>query len=182
MVFNTSRGRVVDEGSLWRARAEGLVEQVVLDVYEAEKTAQRASGEALKRADIATAHIAGYSYDGKVAGTVMLYEALADRYGWPGMGKIDELDTEPRELDGPQVGASYLEQLDCAVRQAYDIQQDHEKLQKAVGLEDTERGAYFDSLRKDYPVRREFGNYRVSVEQGYSAEAVVTLKELGFVG
>ncbi|MCK4850984.1 MAG: 4-phosphoerythronate dehydrogenase [Phycisphaerae bacterium] len=182
MVLNTCRGGVVDEGALWEAKGKGLVGQVVLDVYEAEKSVERVSDAALKRADIATPHIAGYSYDGKVAGTLMLYEALAKRYGWPGMPRIDELDTQPKELDGPEVGAGYLEQLNWAVQQAYGIRSDHEKLQQAISREGPDRGAYFDGLRKNYPIRREFRNYRVSVERGYSPEAVVTLKELGFGG
>ena len=182
LVLNTCRGSVVDERALWEAKSEGLVGQVVLDVYESEKSLERVSDAALKQADIATPHIAGYSYDGKVAGTLMLYEALAKRYAWAKLGKIDALSAEPRELDGPSTGAGYLEQLNCAVGQAYDIQRDHEKLQGALGLQEAQRGAYFDSLRKNYPLRREFRNYRVSVEQGYSPEAVATLKELGFSG
>ena len=182
MLLNTSRGGVVNEQALWQAQSTGLVEQVVLDVYEAEKRAERVCLEALKQADIATPHIAGYSYDAKVAGALMLYEALAKRYGWAELGKIEALSAEPRELDGPSAEAGYLEQLNCAVGQAYDIQRDHEKLQEALGLQGAQRGAYFDGLRKNYPLRREFRNYRVSVERGYSTEAGATLKELGFSG
>ncbi|NIA07544.1 MAG: DUF3410 domain-containing protein [Actinobacteria bacterium] len=180
IVLNTSRGGVLDEGTLWQARPAGLVGQVVLDVFEAEKTPQRVSDAALSQADITTSHIAGYSYDGKVAGTVMLYEALAEHYGWPTVGRINALKSQTKELVGPAEGTAYLEQLRWAVRQAYDIQQDHKKLQKAIEYQGEERGAYFDSLRKNYPVRREFKNYRVSIEQGYLTEAVKALSELGF--
>ena len=182
IVFNTCRGGVLDEGALWQARGDGRVGQVVLDVFEAEKTPERVSDEALEQADITTSHIAGYSYDGKVAGTVMLYEAMAKHLGWDAeLGQIDALKTEIEDLAGPEQGANHLEQLNCAVRQAYEIKQDHEKLQMASEYKGKDRGAYFDGLRKNYPIRREFRNYRVSVEQGYSAEAVRTLKELGFV-
>ena len=180
MLLNTCRGGVVDEPALWQAQSAGLVKQVVLDVYQAEKTPQRVCQEALKRADIATPHIAGYSYDGKVAGTLMLYEALAKHYGLDKLPKMDALNAEPRELAEPDTGAAYMEQLRSAVRQAYDIQQDHQKLQGALRLDGPDRGAYFDSLRKNYPIRREFRNYRVSAQQGYSANALATLKGLGF--
>ena len=183
VVLNTARGGVLDEGALWQVRAEGLVKQIVLDVFEDEKNPQRVSDAALKQADITTPHIAGYSYDGKVAGTLMLYEALAEHFGWPSQANnIDILNAQPKELLSPSAGTTCLEQLYCAVDQAYDIQQDHQKLQKAIEYRGQDRGTYFDSLRKNYPVRREFGNYRVSAEQGYSPQAVVTLKELGFVG
>ena len=84
------------------------------------------------------------------------------------------------ELKCPAKGMNLPRQLDLAARQVYDISQDHHKLQKASEYQGMDRGSYFDSLRKNYAVRREFENYRVSVERGYSAEAVETLKELGF--
>ena len=182
IVLNTSRGGVLDEQALWQAHSVGLVSQVILDVFEAEKTSQRISDAALTQANIATSHIAGYSYDGKVAGTVMLYQALAQRYSWPKMIEIDELIVKPKDLAGPVPGLSYHQQLHWAVKQAYNIQLDRQKLQKATELQGKDRGAYFDSLRKNYPLRREFRNYRVSPEQGYSEEAVETLKKLGFAG
>ena len=181
MVFNTCRGGVVDEKALWESKAKNLVGQVVLDVYEDEKNPQRVSDEALGQADITTPHIAGYSFDGKALGTVMLYEELAKRYGWPLETETTErLKGEPRIIRGPARGSGLVEQLNQAVRQAYDIQQDHQKLQGAVGYQGQERGTYFDGLRKDYAMRREFGNYRATCEGGYSAMAVGVLKELGF--
>jgi len=183
IVLNTARGGVLDEGALWQGREAGLVGQVVLDVFKAEKTPERVSDAALSQADITTSHIAGYSYDGKVAGTVMLYEAMAKHFGWPcEINEIDALNTEPSELGGPRQGAGHLEQLHCAVCQAYGIEQDHQKLQKAIEYQGKDRGAYFDSLRKNYSVRREFRNYRVSSGQGYSSQAVETSKKLGFGG
>ena len=182
MIFlNTARGGVLDETALWQVRSAGTVSQVVLDVFEAEKTPQRVSDAALQRTDITTSHIAGYSYDGKVAGTVMLYEVLAEHFGRPAeKNKIEALNAEPKELVQPPEGAGYLEQLYWAVSQAYDIQRDHQKLQKAISRQGQDRGAYFDRLRKNYAVRREFRNFRVSRELGYSREAVTTLGELGF--
>ena len=182
MLLNTCRGGVVDEQALWLAKTKGSIAQVILDVYEAEKTPQRISDTALTHADLTTPHIAGYSYDGKATGTLMLYQALATRYAWPTLDDINPLETQTKELTGPNAHAGYLEQLTHAVCQAYYIQQDHQNLQQAITHQGPQRGAYFDSLRKNYPIRREFKNYRVFAEQGYSAEAVETLKELGFEG
>ena len=183
MVFNTCRGGVLDEGALWQGRSSGLIKQVVLDVYQDEKSPQRVSDEALVQADITTPHIAGYSFDGKALGTVMLYQALAKMYGWPLETEATaRLKPEPRDMRGPARGSGLTEQLHQALRQAYDIKQDHQKLHRAVDYQGPERGAYFDSLRKDYAVRREFANYRLAGAGGYSAKAVGILKELGFSG
>ena len=181
MIINTCRGGVLDETALWQGRASGLIGQVVLDVYQGEKSPQRVSGEALAQADIATPHIAGYSYDGKALGTVMLYEALAKRYGWPlETNATASLKTEPRDIRGPARGSGLVEKLHQALRQAYDIQQDHQKLHRATGYQGPRRGVYFDSLRRDYAVRREFTNYQATAESGYSAKILGVLKELGF--
>ena len=182
LLLNTARGGVLDEGALWQVRTEGLVKQVVLDVFEDEKNPQRVADAALKQADITTPHIAGYSYDAKVAGTVMLYEALAEHFGWPAPANNMSIlkNDQPKELLGPSVGASYLDQLHFAINQAYDIEQDHQNLQKAIDYQGQDRGVYFDSLRKNYPIRREFRNYRVSLERGYSPEVVAVLRKLGF--
>ncbi len=184
LLLNTARGGVLDEGALWQVRAEGLVKQVVLDVFEDEKNPQRVADAALKQADITTPHIAGYSYDGKVAGTVMLYEALAEYFNWPKQANSMSIvkDAQPKDLSSPPAGAAYLEQLYFAVNQAYDIEQDHQSLQRALDYQGQDRGTYFDSLRKNYPIRREFRNYRVSTKQGYSTEAITTLKKLCFSG
>ena len=182
LLLNSARGQVLDEGALWQVQAKGLVKQVVLDVFEGEKDPQRVADAALKQADISTPHIAGYSYDAKVAGTVMLYEALAKYLNWSKQAnKVSILkNAQPKDLLGPPAGATYLEQLNFAINQAYNIGQDHQNLQKAIDYQGPDRGAYFDSLRKNYPLRREFANYRVSSERGYSADVVGTLKELGF--
>ena len=46
----------------------------------------------------------------------------------------------------------------------YDIKKDDEKLRQIIKKPAEKRGAYFDALRKNYPVRREFQNTIVSVK------------------
>ncbi|HKL89193.1 MAG TPA: 4-phosphoerythronate dehydrogenase, partial [Salinibacter sp.] len=72
-VLNAARGPVVDNDALLAALEEGTVGAAVLDVWEDEPTPNPALIETV---DVATPHIAGYAYDGKVRGTTMLYEAL----------------------------------------------------------------------------------------------------------
>jgi erythronate-4-phosphate dehydrogenase len=48
-----------------------------------------------------------------------------------------------------------------AVREVYRIDQDDEKLRRVLDEPAEKRGAYFDGLRKNYPVRREFQNTEI---------------------
>ena len=61
-----------------------------------------------------------------------------------------------------------------AVFQVYPIHADDTRMRTLLELSDGERGPFFDRLRKEYPVRREFQNYRV---RGGETES---LRHLGF--
>ncbi len=78
--INSSRGEVVQEDALLAncGRLRGLI----LDVWDNEPQINIAL---MGKADIATPHIAGYSYEGKVNGTVMSVRSVARFFG------IDEL-------------------------------------------------------------------------------------------
>ena len=53
-----------------------------------------------------------------------------------------------------------------AVHEVYNIARDDAALRGILDRPAQERGGIFDGLRKNYPVRREFQNTRVSVEGG----------------
>ena len=72
-MFNSSRGSVVDGGALKQALKEKRLAGAVLDVWENEPNIDP---ELLSLVDLASPHIAGYSFDGKVNGTEMIYQAL----------------------------------------------------------------------------------------------------------
>ena len=74
--INSSRGEVVDEEALL-AIADKL-SGIVVDVWAGEP---QINLSLLKRVDIATPHIAGYSYEGKVNGTTMAVKAVAAHFG-----------------------------------------------------------------------------------------------------
>jgi len=171
VLLNTSRGAVADGEALARYARSGRLGPLVLDVWENEP---RLDPGLVELAALATPHIAGYSFDGKLAGTRMIYEAacafLGVRPEWPaGLVPQEELVTRlerPRALD--------------AVRVSYDIEADDRRLRECMraGSED-ERAALFDRLRRDYPVRREFARW--SVELGPDALPVgPVLGALGF--
>src|SRR5690606_6723194 len=71
-LLNAARGTVTSNEALLGVLKNQQIEAVMLDVWENEPTPDLAL---LQRTALATPHIAGYSYDGKVAGTIMLYHA-----------------------------------------------------------------------------------------------------------
>ncbi len=57
------------------------------------------------------------------------------------------------------------ELLTRVVEQVYRIKRDDENLRQIVHQPSDKRGRFFDDLRKHYPVRREFQNTLVSLDQ-----------------
>jgi len=162
-VINTSRGAVADSAALKAARGDGRVGALVLDVWEGEPTIDL---DLLRRTDLATPHIAGYSYDGKVNGTRMILEAFCRHFGLK-----REWDPEPRMplAARPRVrleaGLGKQEALRQAIAAAYDMEADDRRL-RAIEREPAARcGMFFRNLRKQYPVRREFPQTTVELEK-----------------
>jgi hypothetical protein len=66
-----------------------------------------------------------------------------------------------------------------AIRAAYNIEADDAHLRETAGRPPEERGKFFSTLRKKYPVRREFPSMTVELDApGAAAEAA--LKALDF--
>lgn len=167
---NASRGSVADTEDLKRAIRAERFGAVVLDVWENEPNIDT---ELLQMVDIGTPHIAGYSLDGKIAGMIMIYKAACEHFSLePGFG-IDDFLPEPAvpELRISQNIRSEQEAVSNAVREVYDIDRDDAGLRRISDMPREERGGCFDGLRKNYPVRREFQNTRVIVEDVNNALA-----------
>jgi erythronate-4-phosphate dehydrogenase len=176
--INASRGGVVDSKALKKEIRFGRFSYVALDVWENEPNIDI---ELLEMIDIGTPHIAGYSLDGKVTGLIMVYKAVCEYFGLN--PKFDIVDFLPE----PVVGRLRIESntdneqdaLLAAVRQIYDIKEDDTKLRRIAEKLVDKKGEYFDGLRKNYPIRREFQNTKVFVEEESSALAK-KLKGIGF--
>ena len=67
----------------------------------------------------------------------------------------------------------------AAVLAAYDVCADDARLRELPGLSPADRPDYFDRLRKEYPVRREFSAIRVMVD-GLTDDLERVLSQLGF--
>jgi erythronate-4-phosphate dehydrogenase len=158
--LNASRGAVVDTQALKSAIQSGRLRAVVLDVWENEPNIDT---DLLGMVDLGTPHIAGYSFDGKIAGLIMIYRAFCEHFGLPPSLEARDFLPEPDiprlELDTGDVQDEEL--LARAVEQVYRIRRDDEGLRRVTDLPVDARGRFFDSLRKHYPIRREFHNTAV---------------------
>ena len=169
ILINTARGAVADNKALLKAIDGDRVHGAVLDVWENEPDI---SAELLDVVEIGTPHIAGYSFDGKVNGTRMIYEA-ACRF----LGAKPEWEPQmpaplvPRIEMSVSSGEDDEEVLRRVVRRVYEIEADDAALRKRV--------REFDRLRAEYPVRREFFNTEL-VLRGAGDSVRRKLTALGF--
>jgi erythronate-4-phosphate dehydrogenase len=154
-LFNTSRGKVVDERALKKMRGE--LGGLVLDVWDNEPSIDT---DLLEMTDCGTPHIAGYSYDGRINGTGMVYQAVCDFLGRePHWRPSDQLDAVPtREL---RLSSPHVDPLSDLILQAYPIGRDIADMRQLAALRAEEQGAYFSGLREDYNQRLEFNHFSI---------------------
>jgi dihydropteroate synthase len=162
--LNASRGAVTDSQALKAAIRAGRLRAVVLDVWENEPNIDTGL---LEMIDLGTPHIAGYSYDGKVAGMIMIYNALCAHFHLRPTRAIQDFlpppDVPRMEMETSDLGDEEL--LARAVERIYSIQRDGENLRQIAHQPPDKRGRFFDDLRKHYPVRREFQNTTVVLDK-----------------
>ena len=161
ILINTARGSVVDGAALRAWLDGGSRRGAVLDVWEKEP---RIDPALARRVWIGTPHIAGYSQDGKLAGTRMMHDAVARFLGlapaWvppvpPEVAR--EATFAAHSLDRPPDRLA-LE----LIRDRYDIGRDDAALRAVLAATDAEpAGRGFDRLRRDYPARWEWHHTRV---------------------
>lgn len=142
--INAARGELVDENALLRARPK--LGALVIDTWCNEPAVNE---RLLSECDIATPHIAGYSYQGKQKGTAMAVQAVARRYGIRELEdffpETEDLDLHPVHFDpsGKSQG-----QIASILQYNYPIFTDDFMFR-------TDPGG-FEHLRSEYQYRREF--------------------------
>jgi len=131
-----------------------------LDVWETEPNYD---SELLKLVEIGTPHIAGYSYEGKLNGTVMIYHSLSKHLGIdPGWKPtLPQVVDNQIEISGK---VSQEELLSKLFRKSYNIMEDDILLRQGLDLSAEKRSEQFDMLRKTYRVRRELSNFEVLLD------------------
>ncbi|MCW8810468.1 MAG: 4-phosphoerythronate dehydrogenase [Ignavibacteriaceae bacterium] len=156
LIINTARGAAIDNDALLKESSVRNF-KLILDVWEDEPSINI---RLLKETKVGTAHIAGYSLEGKVNGTKMIYDSFCKYYNrepaWkPELPKIEQTDLRIPE------GKTDEEKLYKLFFSIYDIEKDDSQLRNITTCKQNRQAAYFDKLRKEYPVRREFNNYNI---------------------
>ena len=154
LFINASRGEVIEEPALLQRMQNTNDLALILDVWENEP---QINPQMLKHTLIGTPHIAGYSIDAKIRGTEMIYQSVCDFLGenpaWSA-SQIDFKDNPRLHLDIKKLRQTGKIQQE--VLNAYNISADSDNLKKILNDQNLRDGKYFDSLRKNYPPRREF--------------------------
>jgi len=177
ILMNTSRGDVVDEAALKHRLRLSDSPTVVLDVFNNEPDIDL---ELAHLCHFVTPHIAGYTLDGKVAGTEMVYKELCRIMGLPERHKLGQFLPDPplRKL-AFSADVDPFWALHTAIRTCYDVRHDDSRLRRSLKLPPAERGQAFDQLRKRYRVRRGFEQVKI-VLKGGKAELQAKLSAVGF--
>ena len=145
LLINSARGPVINAAEL-EADIKCTGRQVVLDVFEHEP---EISEQLLSKLAIATPHIAGYTVEGKLRGTQIIYDALCEKLAVSPVQSIDTL------LPLNMFLWSELKAHPERLIKFYDIMQDDAALRSKLA-DGQVKGADFDQLRRDYHLRREW--------------------------
>jgi erythronate-4-phosphate dehydrogenase len=173
ILINTSRGAVIDEIALLKTLTTRPAMTVILDVWQNEPDINLSL---LQRTALGTPHIAGYSFDGKVRGTEMLYSAACDYF------QISPT-WHAQKPPPPLTQLSFFQSINdnvaihTAVMACYDVRRDDAALRQINQV--SHPSAYFDQLRKNYPIRREWNCVKIILSK---EKTILTtrLRNLGF--
>ena len=177
VLINTSRGAVVDNQALKQRLLSDPTFTVILDVWENEPDIDP---DLARRVFIASPHIAGYSFDGKVAGTEMIYQALCQHFGLPARCKAGQFLEEP-----PLSKMAFTSVADpdwclhTAIRACFDVRHDDSLLKSALNKAEADLAQAFDAFRKHYRCRREFPGVRIQLKQ-VQPDLIRKFRALGF--
>ena len=166
-LINASRGDVIDNQALLEVMEAGADLDIVLDVWEKEPNILT---ELLEHVRYASVHIAGHTLEGKARGTQMLYQKLCDLKGVEVSKSLDDFLPIPAITNATVTQSLSEQDIARLVHLIYDVRRDDGILLRHL------EGEGFDSLRKNYPVRREFSTLFL---QGDSPQ-LAALSQLGF--
>jgi erythronate-4-phosphate dehydrogenase len=172
--INASRGSVIHENALLSKIKQNELLFCALDVWEHEPDISTELADAV---DIGTPHIAGYSFEGKINGTNMVYQAACSCFDINPEWDFGSILRDTQEFS-VALDQGFEHDLLNAVKLNYDIMQDDAMLRQAV--HSTDRGEEFDGLRKNYRKRREFTNSVLSLSDDSSQIYAEILRKLRF--
>jgi erythronate-4-phosphate dehydrogenase len=168
ILISACRGEVIDNHALLTLKKSGHGLKLVLDVWEGEPDVLT---PLIDYTEIATAHIAGYSLEGKARGTEMLYQALCQHISVEPICQLTTL-LPTANISSVELNQEFNEiVLNQLVKMVYDVRRDDAIFRQQLSSQG------FDALRKNYPTRREFS--AVQVILSYNTCSSV-LHRLGF--
>ena len=168
LLVNTARGDVLDGAALLSQLSIGRL-HAALDVWPGEPQLEP---ELVKATTVATPHVAGYSMDGKLNGTLMVYEAFC---AW--------LDESPNPCVYPNGEVLEMDlhavknPISSALQAACFVPRHDSAMRRLIDLAPNDRALMFDRLRRQYPSRRDFRAWQI---HGADKNATSTLYKLGF--
>lgn len=150
LFIHTSRGGVVEEKAMLSIAQSHNV-SLVVDVWENEP---EVNCSLVPICFIATPHIAGYSFDGKLRGSLAMLKSFESYTGLtPNYSEIEREIKQYQPLT--ENFFEYPEKLFTILLESRKILEDSASFKKICKLPPNKRNTYFDFLRKYYPLRRE---------------------------
>lgn len=154
ILINACRGEVIDNQALLSLKQKGMKTKLILDVWEGEPNLLH---PLIEYAEIASAHIAGYSLEGKARGTEMLYQALCKQLNIEASKVLKDF-LPPASISVVELKQDFDEKLlNQLVKMVYDVRRDDGIFRQQINT------LGFDHIRKTYPPRREFSAVTVSM-------------------
>ncbi len=172
VLIQASRGAVIESAPLRERLMRVRNLDYYADVWEGEPCPDK---DILCCAQIATPHIAGYSWDGKLRGTEMIYDAVCTFLGKEKTWRAPYNEGGTVEID--LSGLTGEKALYKAVSALYDPEADDTAMCETLDMGDKKRAERFDELRKKYPKRLEFSHGLV---RNAGEEEKAALLKLGF--
>ena len=171
ILINTCRGGVVDEAAVLRHRTK--LSALVADVWEHEPLI---NPDYLAATTLATPHIAGYSYEGKLRGTVMIREAVNAFYfkkeRW-------ELPADSHSVDRQSITVGLTDDaVDQVLTAACPLELIDKKFRTITALSTIEQIAYFGTMRREALKRHECSFYRITGSGSMVERNAALLREL----
>lgn len=169
LILNTSRGGVIDEKALLKAKSNNTVGDIIIDTWEDEPKFHLSTAQ---QAFIKTPHIAGYSQQAKSNASRIVAKALLHHF------KLDP--PKNRKEENPSIvkkDITEFNSLSTVLAELHPIKRYEHELENIICSHSEERGVRFNKLRAEFPLRQEFA--QIYLPDSYFEEFSV-LRDLGF--
>ena len=171
LLINAARGGVVDESALCVRLDGDAPVYAAIDCWLNEPNVDL---DLLRRAWIATPHIAGHTLEARVEAARMLHAALNVFFARSEVFPA-ALGHRPKTLE-PAPGHTGLASL---LSNVHPLADQTRALRRMLALPAARRGAHFDDVRRRYGLRREFAHFSVASDE-FAPDTVAELRALGF--